>query len=310
MNFIDLFAGAGGFSEGLKQAGFNHIVGIENDPYAAKTYIANHSDCIIKNIEDVSREDIDGYLKGRPLDLIVASPPCQSYSLAGPRKIGDPRDGLFKEVIRIVGIYKPRYVLIENVTGMLTKVVQDKKAIDHIIDELYALGYEAEYRVLSANDYEVPQRRRRVIVVASRNKDDICFPLPITSFDASVGNCVLKRDEVPSKYFWHQRSVDYFAKKPQYAKFIDMDKPCTTIRACYKKNRGSDCSIKYSQNDIRVLTESECAAIQTFPKDYNFVGSMTRVYRQIGNAIPVNLAKHVGMALKSRSLTLLVDSSS
>lgn len=299
MNFIDLFGGAGGFSEGLKQAGFHHVVGVEIDPLFASTYKANHGAVVVGDVRNVNKESLSKHVGRKKISLIAASPPCQSFSTCGPRKANDPKDSLYQEVVRIVSEYMPRWVIIENVTGMLTKRDDqtDEKIIDSMLDDLRGLGYHADYRVLSADQYEVPQRRRRVIIVGALALKDLKFPIPVSNFDPAVKHVILPRSEVPDKYFWPEHRRAYFERKPQYVKYLNVEEPCCTVRACYAKNRGADACVKYSTDVIRMLTERECAAIQTFPKDYVFQGCMSKIYQQVGNAIPVNLARHVGLAL-------------
>jgi DNA (cytosine-5)-methyltransferase 1 len=295
--FIDLFCGAGGFTEGLKRAGFHHVVGVEIDPLYASTYRANHGDVIEDDLRNVTKERLDAFVQGRKIDLIAASPPCQSFSSCGPRKVGDPKDMLYQEVIRIAPMYQPRLLVIENVLGLLTKRAGSDKIIDTMIRDLAAIGYHAEYRVLSADEFEVPQRRKRVIIVAALDPADISFPVPVQGFDPSVQRVLRAEADVPAKYFWPLHRREYFDRKPKYVKYLDVTQPCCTLRACYAKNRGADAAIQYAPDRVRMMTEQECAAIQSFPDTYVFKGSMTKQYKQIGNAIPVNLAKHVGCAI-------------
>jgi DNA (cytosine-5)-methyltransferase 1 len=297
--FVDLFGGAGGFSEGLKQAGFEHVVGVEMDPLFAMTYAANHGSVIVDDVRNVTREKLLEYVGDKQIELVAASPPCQSFSTCGPRKIGDPKDTLFEEVVRIVGILNPKKVILENVTGLLTKKCSETgvKYVDMIMQRLKDVGYHAECRVLASEDYEVPQKRRRVIIIAALNVDDVKYPDKMNEYDRSMGRFVNERIDVPKEYFLRDKGIAYFARKPQYVRYVNLDKPCNTIRACYAKSRGADAAVKYEDGVIRMLTERECATVQTFPESYVFKGCRGKVYQQIGNAIPVNLAKHVGMAL-------------
>lgn len=297
--FLDLFCGAGGFSQGLKDAGFEHLLGIELDRAAAETYAANHGSVLVADIKKVSLDKIRdlGPEFRKKIDLVAASPPCQSFSLAGPRKVGDPKDMLYKHVIRLVDEIKPRWVLIENVPGMLSKQLKKKAAVDLIIGDLERIGYHAEYRTLIGTDYEIPQIRKRVIIVASKRERDVKFPEPVVDFDPSIRRFLEPRRRVPERNFWAPHVREYFVRKHEYVKYLDLDKPSPTIRACYLKNRGADGAVMYDEDHIRRLTEKEVAAIQTFPKSYVFVGSMTEVYKQIGNAIPPKLAEHLGRAL-------------
>lgn len=316
--FIDLFAGCGGFSEGLKQAGLEHVVGVEMDETFARSYALNHEHVIVADVRDVTPSDIESRLAGRSLDVLAASPPCQSFSSCGPRTANDPKDALYREVVRIAAALRPRVVLIENVTGLLTKrTIDGRRFVDCVEADLRDAGYRVDHRVLCAVDFGVPQKRRRVIIVGVRHdvvSDASFFPEPLATLapeDVAVSRVLLPRDQVPLKYYAPPRRRAYFDRKPEFVRFVKPDKPCLTVRACYHKNRGADALVKYAEDDaIRMLTERECAAIQSFPEDYKFAGCMTKVYQQVGNAIPVALARAVGEAVVGAASSAREQSSS
>jgi DNA (cytosine-5)-methyltransferase 1 len=168
---IDLFCGCGGLSYGFEQAGFDVLLGIDNDQMALNTFEANHkgSKSICGDITKISYDgDIKKIIGDRPIDLIVGGPPCQGMSLSGPRKLDDPRNKLYLSYIRLVSEIKPRAFVIENVPGLVA--LFGGKIKDSIIDKFTDLGYTVNYHILCAADYGVPQKRKRVVFVGLRNK--------------------------------------------------------------------------------------------------------------------------------------------
>jgi len=210
MNVVDIFAGPGGLSLGLEMLKgengkriFNSICAVENDPWACKTLRRNFSpDIVIEG--DITDEDIKGRVlnkcKGKT-DMVVGGPPCQSFSLIGPRS-GNPDnykdkykyDGLYKHFIEIVDRLRPSFFLFENVRGILSKKNGDAKVIDIIITEVESMGYILEnenpennekYLLLNAADYGVPQTRERVFIIG--NNLGIPNPFPQkTHFNPNV----------------------------------------------------------------------------------------------------------------------------
>lgn len=176
---IDLFCGAGGLSEGFANAGFQVLAGQDYDRKAGLTFAATHPEATFVGgpIEDVSPTEllkIAGLKRGE-VDVIVGGPPCQGYSVYNhQRGVDDPRAGLFREYLRIVeGIY-PRWLVMENVTGITS--ISNGGIVREIITEMGNLGYQVEMRVLRAEDYGVPQERRRVVFIGNRVGAPILFP--------------------------------------------------------------------------------------------------------------------------------------
>lgn len=176
---IDLFAGAGGMSEGFQQAGFRSALAVEYDEMAAKTFGHNHPNVPLL-VDDVKNATESAMLRamggGVPghVDVICGGPPCQGFSLAGQRLTDDPRNTLFREFVRIVHLFQPSFVVFENVSGLVSMA---KGAIlAAIIAEFEAAGYDCSYRVLNAADYGVPQSRPRFFLIGSRKHGKIGFP--------------------------------------------------------------------------------------------------------------------------------------
>jgi DNA (cytosine-5)-methyltransferase 1 len=176
-NCIDLFCGAGGLSYGFQSAGFNVLLGIDNDAKALKTFELNHhkAKCICGDITGITYEkDIKPLTGGKKIDVIIGGPPCQGMSLSGFRKLDDPRNKLYLSYIRLVGEIRPDAFVIENVPGLVSLFNGQIK--DSIIEKFTEMGYNIRYQILCAADYSVPQKRRRVVFVGL--KDGLSFQFP------------------------------------------------------------------------------------------------------------------------------------
>lgn len=168
-NVIDLFCGAGGLSYGFESAGFNILVGIDNDAKALETFELNHKNAksICGDITQIHYEaDIRPLIGDKTVDVIIGGPPCQGMSLSGPRKFDDPRNKLYLSYIRLVDEIRPKMFVIENVPGLVG--LFGGKIKDSIVQKFEEMGYAIQYRILCAADYGVPQTRRRVVFVGSR----------------------------------------------------------------------------------------------------------------------------------------------
>lgn len=167
---IDLFCGAGGLTSGFRKAGIKSLLGNDFDKSACITFKINNPETVVLN-DDITTEEtknkIIEYAKNNNVDIICGGPPCQGFSLAGKRFIDDPRNQLFKDYIYVVNAVKPKVVIMENVEGLLT--FQNGDIYNQIISLYKDMGYEVEGRLLLASEYGVPQRRKRVIIIAVRN---------------------------------------------------------------------------------------------------------------------------------------------
>ena len=180
MNVLDTFAGAGGFSLGFEQSGDYTVVGaIEKDSWACETFQYNHPNAkvIVDSLENLSDEEIK--LAFPNIDIVLGGPPCQGFSIANRKALDskDPRNSLFREFIRIGSILNPSVMIMENVPNLIKAKTNDKKlVIDIIIEELESLGYNVYNTILKASDYGVPQIRKRLFVIAS--KEPLKNPFP------------------------------------------------------------------------------------------------------------------------------------
>lgn len=178
---IDLFCGAGGLSEGFRQAGFRVLAGNDIDPHASQTFVASHSGAELfpGPIEDISAGDFlkSAWLRKGELHCLIGGPPCQAFSVYNhQRGLHDERSGLFREYLRIVDGLMPAWVVMENVTGITS--VGGGRAVDEIFSGLARRGYRVDARVLRAEEYGVPQERRRVFFLGNRLGLPIKWPEP------------------------------------------------------------------------------------------------------------------------------------
>lgn len=199
-NVIDLFAGCGGLSKGFIDAGFKVLIGVDNDQAALNTFEINHEGAIALNAdlsEKKTFKTIRELTSMCPIDVVIAGPPCQGFSVTGPRNFDDPRNKLYLAVIELVKQYKPKGFIIENVPGMATMYQGQVK--DEIINRFKKMGYNIDSKILLAADYGVPQMRKRLIFMGVRS--DIGhprFPEPLLTPDQYI-TCRDAIGDLPSR---------------------------------------------------------------------------------------------------------------
>lgn len=199
LNAIDLFAGAGGLSEGFRQAGFTIAAATDFDPASAFTFQENHPETpfLKAKVESLSARDLlkAGNLHRNELDVLLGGPPCQAFSVYNhQRGMQDERSGLFREYLRMVKEFMPRFVVMENVTGIMS--VDDGVAVTEIHKRLKELGYYVEHRVLHAEEYGIPQERRRLFFIGSRDGEYVDWPEP-THLTAAAANDLFESGKGP-----------------------------------------------------------------------------------------------------------------
>ncbi len=320
---VELFAGAGGLALGLEQAGFSEQALVEIDKYAAETLRKNRPgwNVLEKDIIQVAEEGIKNYLpEDIEIDFVSGGYPCQSFSYAG-HKLGleDVRGTMFYYFAQIVGELNPKVFLAENVKGLASH--DQGQTLQTMIDIYEDLGYTTVTEVVKALDYNVAQKRERVIIVGIRNDIDISYRLPLPYEYKPVLRDVLKNvpkslgekypekkkkvlELVPPGGYWRDLPEDiakeYMGKsyysgggRTGMARRISWDEPCLTLTCSPAQKQTERCH----PEETRPFTVREYARIQSFPDDWEFVGSMGQQYKQIGNAVPVEMAKAIGLSI-------------
>jgi DNA-cytosine methyltransferase len=309
LNVIDLFCGCGGMSKGLYDAGFNIIAGIDIWDKAINNYKKNfHHYAICADLLNLSPEKFNNLYnkENKIIDLIVGGPPCQGFSIAGKRNTKDPRNSLFMEYVKYINYYNPKSFIMENVMGILSmKTDKNEKFIDIILSQ-FNINYNCIITKLYASDFEVPQNRRRVIIIGIRKDLNIIpdIPKPILTIEnrIPIKNILLPKNEVTINHYLSEKAMLGIQNKKKKSKekgngfgaqFLDLDKPSYTIPARYWKD-GYDALVKYNDKEIRRLTILELKRIQTFPDNYILEGSKKDIIIQIGNAVACKFAYHLG----------------
>lgn len=229
---IDLFAGCGGLSKGFMDAGFDIIVGVDNDKAALETFKLNHNGAEALNADLSQQETFDEIIKiakdkNKAIDVIIAGPPCQGFSLSGPRNFDDERNKLYLAVIEMVKQFNPKGFIIENVPGMATLYNGEIK--DEILRRFKDMGYNIECKILCAADYGVPQMRRRLIFMGVR-KDigEVKFPEPIFTPE-NYRTCRDAISDLPSREFELGEDTDEYTCAPQSEYQKLMRKNCNIL---------------------------------------------------------------------------------
>src|SRR3989338_4053948 len=313
---IDLFAGAGGTALGLEHAGFKHLLLNEFDKHAVATLRQNKPDWNV-NGEDIHNVDFTKY-KGK-VDLVEGGFPCQSFSYAGKgRGFEDTRGTLFHEFARAVKEVEPKVAIGENVRGLLTH--DCGRTLETMVTILQDLGYKVAYKVMRSQYLDVPQKRERLVIVAVRKDVDsqLLFPkerdYTISMREAigynpkSDGQQYSERKfeimkQVPQGGYWRDLSdelqreymkASYFhtGGKTGMARRLAWDEPSLTLTCNPAQKQTERCH----PDETRPLNVREYARIQTFPDEWQFAGSVSAQYKQIGNAVPVNLGYYMGIA--------------
>lgn len=231
---------------------------------------------------------------------------CQGFSIAGKRDKKDPRNSLFMEYVKYLNYYSPKVFIMENVMGILSmKNSSNIKVIDIIMEEL-SVNYNCVICKLYASDFEVPQNRRRVIIIGiHKDLNKIpTEPIPVLKKEnrIPVSSIIIPKEEIDIKYYLSARALEGIRIKKEKAKkagngfgaqFLDMDKPSYTIPARYWKD-GYDALVKYNETEVRRLTVLELKRIQSFPDDFILEGNRKDQIMQIGNAVACRFAYHLG----------------
>ena len=332
---IELFAGAGGLALGVEKAGFNTLGLIEFDKDAADTLKKNRPNWNVINddIANISCLDLEKYfsIKKGELDLLSGGAPCQAFSYAGKRLgLEDARGTLFYHYALFLEKLQPKMFLFENVRGLLTH--DHGKTYSTMLDIFTRAGYTIDKQVLNAWNYGVPQKRERLITIGIRNdlvgKTEYRFPkahsykpvLRDVLLDCPDGPGVPYGEKkrkifelVPAGGYW--RDIDPAIAKEYMKSCWDMeggrtgilrrmslDEPSLTVLTSPSQKQTERCH----PLEARPFTVRENARCQTFPDDWEFCGNVSAQYKQVGNAVPVNLAYDIAKEI-ANSLNMLAE---
>ena len=212
---IDLFSGCGGFSYGFETAGYHVVLGVDNDKMALETFAKNHKNSKTLNLDlhkDEAIKTIIDAVGNHKIDVIIAGPPCQGFSLTGARQEADDRNKLFYSVFKLAERTKPKAIIIENVPGLAT--LYDGKAKNAILEEFEKLGFTCNFKVLYAPEYEVPQIRKRIFFVGlSPELGTFEFPKPILK-EGDFNTCKDAIDDLPTLEFDLGKEMSTYDKAP------------------------------------------------------------------------------------------------
>ena len=305
--FIDLFCGIGGFHLALSSFGAKCVFASDINNEARKVYYNNFGIFPQGDIRKISNESIPSH------DILCGGFPCQSFSISGSQSgFNDPKNGkLFYEIIRIAAWHQPKIIILENVANLEK---HDKgKSINVISTELNKIGYNTFYHVLNALDFNIPQYRNRLYIIAFRTDlgiTDFKFPAP-TKTKMRLQDILLDEKEISENYYVN-RSFSLreryeqiiFSRKNPYIRIGEIGqgrqgervysiKGCATTLSASGGGLGGRTGLYLINNRIRKLVPTECARLMGFPKKFIIAESTNQAYQQFGNSVVVNVLQHV-----------------
>ncbi|ACL77161.1 MULTISPECIES: DNA cytosine methyltransferase [Ruminiclostridium] len=301
LTFIDLFAGIGGIRLGFEDKYTKCVFSSEWDKYAAQTYEANYGEKPHGDITKINENDIPDH------DVLLAGFPCQPFSNIGKREgfAHETQGTLFFDVLRILKKKQPKMFLLENVKGLLTN--DNGNTFRVILDNLKSLGYSVFYEVMDAQNFGLPQRRERIVIVGFHPDlgiNDFSFPKGNPDNKVPI-NAILEHN--PTGYSISKRLQEsYLFKKddgkPQIVDFDSTIQVNTLVASYHKIQRLTGTFVKDGETGLRLFSELELKRLMGFPDDFKVPVSRTQMYRQFGNSVAVPMIKAVAKAMKERLL--------
>jgi DNA (cytosine-5)-methyltransferase 1 len=322
-NFIDLFAGIGGFRTGFEKNECNCVFSSEIDEHAGKIYQANYNETVFKDITKIDEKEIPNH------DVLLAGFPCQPFSIAGEKKgFNDTRGTLFFDIERILKEKKPKAIVLENVKHF--KSHDNGNTIKVVLNALNELGYTTNWHVLNAKDFGVPQNRERTIIVGSLNGIKFDF----NKLDMQQTICIKDILEDDNGQIEYLEESDYTIiknpkKQPSGLIFVGYrnkkirtngTRPNTThlSRVHKQPNRiyssdGTHPTLSSQESagryfvhhngKVRKLTLKECYRLMGFKDDFKLLGSKAKLYNRIGNSIVIPMVEEIAKQLKKQILS-------
>ena len=318
LTVAELFAGAGGLALGMANAGFSTKLLVDNNKDCVSTLTANrpawNSQCL--SVIELDSRDVPS-----DLDVLAGGFPCQAFSFAGRRRgFEDARGTLFYEFARIIRDTQPKLVIGENVRGLLNH--DSGRTLSTMISILKDLDYRVTYRVLRSQFHDVAQKRERLVIFALRSDQTSSFYYPIENdYVVTMREALAKVPKsngleyskskaavmalVPEGGYWKDLPIPIQKQfmggsfhlgggKTGMARRLAWDEPSLTLTCNPAQKQTERCH----PSETRPLTVREYARIQSFPDDWDFAGGTSSQYKQIGNAVPVNLGFHIGIAAR------------
>lgn len=299
LTFIDLFAGIGGIRTGFEDEHTQCVFSSEWDKYAAQTYEANYGEKPHGDITQINENDIPDH------DVLLAGFPCQPFSNIGKREgfAHETQGTLFFDVLRILRKKQPKMFLLENVKGLLTN--DNGNTFRVILDNLNSLGYSVFYEVMDAQNFGLPQRRERIVIVGFHPDlgiNDFSFPKGKTENKIPICD-ILEQDPSGYSISKHLQQSYLFKKddgKPQIVDFNSTIQVNTLVASYHKIQRLTGTFVKGGETGVRLFSELELKRLMGFPDDFKVPVSRTQMYRQFGNSVAVPMVKAVAEAMKER----------
>lgn len=297
LTFIDLFAGIGGIRQGFEDYNTRSVFSSEWDKYAAKTYEANFGEVPYGDITKINEEDIPDH------DVLLAGFPCQPFSQIGKRQgfAHETQGTLFFDVLRILKKKQPKMFLLENVKGLLTNDSGNTFRI--ILSNLEELGYSVFHKVLDAQNFGLPQRRERIVIVGFHPNlqiNNFTFPEGNTELNIPISS-ILEHNPDGYTISKHLQENYLFKKddgKPQIIDFSSQIKVNTLVASYHKIQRLTGTFIKDGPTGLRLFSELEVKRLMGFPDEFIVPVSRTQMYRQFGNSVAVPMIKAVADEMK------------
>lgn len=297
LRFIDLFSGIGGMRLAFEDELTKCVFSSEWDKYAQKTYSSNFGDMPFGDITEIESKDIPKH------DILLGGFPCQPFSHIGKREgfTHETQGNLFFEIIRILNYHQPPMLLLENVPGLLTN--DGGRTFEIVKNELNKANYDIFYKVLDAQNFGLPQVRKRILIVGFHkglNIKDFKFPVGDINNKKFINEFLEKN---PEGYSISKKLQDsyLFKKNDGKPQIIDENSefPVKTLVSTYHKiQRLTGTFVKGGETGLRLLSELECKRIMGFPEDFIVPVSRTQMYRQFGNSVAVPVIREVAEFMK------------